>query len=359
FNDKYSGPVQPHHITKLVEVPFTSDGAEFNVLQDPNGGQAIDVGFLPTVDAPVPPAGSNVGANPSSLSNYKLHAVYPWEISYFPYNFKNPTVGPIFKQHYFRQAFQDLVDQEGIINGPLHGYGKVGIGPVADYPVTSYLSPTMAKKGDPWTLNIPEARSLLKDHGWTRPAGSTAPLSCTNPGPGANQCGPGVPAGAQLSFDFIYRSGQDFMESAARELESNASLVGINIHLTAEPFGQVVGTAFDPQHPGAWQLAEWGSWTYDPDYLPTGETLFATDAGNNAGGYSSPKNDSLIHDTLVAPTTKAFDQAMYNWQEYLANQLPVVYMPNRPVLTEVINGLDIGVQNSALTITPEMWFYRK
>jgi hypothetical protein len=33
-------------------------------------------------------------------------------------------------------------------------------------------------------------------------------------------------------------------------------------------------------------------------------------------------------------------------------------MPIRPVLNEVIKGLDVGVQNSALMITPEMWFYR-
>jgi hypothetical protein len=50
---------------------------------------------------------------------------------------------------------------------------------------------------------------------------------------------------------------------------------------------------------------------------------------------------------------------MYQWQNYLAGQLPVVYMPIRPQLTETIKGLDIGVQNSALMITPEMWFYRQ
>jgi hypothetical protein len=49
---------------------------------------------------------------------------------------------------------------------------------------------------------------------------------------------------------------------------------------------------------------------------------------------------------------------MYAWQVYEAAQLPVVYMPIRPVLNETIKGLDIGVQNSALMITPEMWFYR-
>jgi hypothetical protein len=50
---------------------------------------------------------------------------------------------------------------------------------------------------------------------------------------------------------------------------------------------------------------------------------------------------------------------MYNWENYLAYQLPVVYMPNAATLIETINGLDIGPQNSALMITPEMWFYRQ
>jgi peptide/nickel transport system substrate-binding protein len=356
FNDKYSGPVVPHHITKLIEVPFTTESSEYNVLQDPSGSQVVDFGYLPTVDAPVPPAGANVGSNPGSLPNYTLGAVYPWEIAYFPYDYNNPTSGPIFKQLYFRQAFQQLVDQEGVINGPLHGYGKAGIGPVADYPVTNYLSPTLAKAGDPWTLNIPAAKALLKNHGWTQPSGG-GPLTCTDPGSGPHQCGAGVQPGVALNFNFIYASGQDFMESAARELASNASLAGIQINLTAEPFDNVVGTAFDPTDT-SWDLAEWGAWTYDPDYLPTGETLFATNALNNAGGYTDPHNDSLITATLEARTPSAFTQAMYAWQDYEAAQLPVVYMPIRPVLNETIKGLDIGVQNSALMITPEMWFYR-
>jgi peptide/nickel transport system substrate-binding protein len=337
-------------------VPFTTEGAEYNVLQDPSGSQLIDVGYLPTVDAPVPPAGANVGSNPGSLSSYSLNAVYPWEIAYFPYDYNNPTTGPIFKQLYFRQAFQDLVDQEGVINGPLHGYGKAGIGPVADYPVTNYLSPTLAKNGDPWTLNIPAARKALTSHGWRQQAAGQ-PMTCVNPGSGQNQCGPGVTAGAVLSFNFIYASGQDFMESAARELESNASLAGIQINLFPESFDDVVGTAFSTKDT-SWDLAEWGSWTYDPDYLPTGETLFATGAPNNAGGYSDSINDRLTTATVQARTPTEFTQAMYSWQNYLAAQLPVVYMPIRPVLNEVIKGLDIGVQNSALMITPEMWFYR-
>ncbi len=356
FNTKYSGPVAPHHITKFVEVPFTTEAAEYNVLQDPVGTQAIDVGYLPTVDAPVPPAGENTGANPSSLSDYSLTAVYPWEISYFPYNFNNPTAGPIFSQLYFRQAFQDLVDQEGVINGPMHGYGKVVTGPVSDYPQTSYLSPQLAREGDPWTLNIPKAKALLASHGWVS-GGSGKPLVCGNPGTGPHQCGAGVQAGSSLTFQLMYATGVDYMESSARELASNASLAGIQINLDALPFNDVTSAAFTPTDHD-WQLAEWGSWTYDPDYLPTGETLFLGGSADNAGNYNNPTNNALIGATLQARTPSQFETAMYNWQNYVAPQLPVVYMPNTPSLVETIKGLDIGPQNTALTITPEMWFYK-
>jgi peptide/nickel transport system substrate-binding protein len=356
FNTRYSGPVAPHHITKFVEVPFTTESSEYNVLQDPVGSQALDVGYLPTVDAPVPPPGANVGPNPSSMSDYSLTAIYPWEISYFPYNFDNPVDGPIFKQLYFREAFQELVDEEGVINGPLHGYGKVVTGPVSDYPATNYLSPQLARAGDPWTLNIPKARQTLLSHGWVS-QGAGQPLTCGSPGSGPNECGAGVPAGFPLKFTLMYATGIDAMESSSRELESNASLAGIQLTLDPEPFNTVTGDAFTPGTD--WQLAEWGAWTYDPDYLPTGETLFLAGSANNAGDYNNTENNTLIGDTLQANSPSQFQSAMYNWENYLAYQLPVVYMPNAATLIETINGLDIGPQNSALMITPEMWFYRQ
>jgi peptide/nickel transport system substrate-binding protein len=355
FNTKYSGPVARNHITKFIEVPFTTESAEYNVLQDPVGSQTIDVGYLPTVDAPVPPPGSNVGPNPSTLSDYALTVVYPWGLEYFPYNFSNPAVGPIFSQLYFRQAFQQLVDQEGVIAGPLHGYGKIDTGPVATYPVTSYLSPQLAKAGDPWTLNIPAARALLKAHGWVTNTNGTD--TCGNPGTGPGECGAGVAAGTPLSFTLDYASGNDALQSSVRELASNASLAGIQITLDEEPFNTVTGTAFTPGT--SWELAEWGGWTYDPDYLPTGETLFLNGSVNNAGSYDNAENNALIGDTLKARTPSEFDAAMYTWENYLSSQLPVVYTPNAANLTETIKGLDIGPQNSALTITPELWFYRQ
>lgn len=357
YNKAYGGQVTSGHITTFIEVPFTSEQAEYNVLQDPTGNQTVDVGYLPTVDAPVPPAGANVGANPPTLSNYQLSAQYAWQLSYMPYNFRNDTgQGAIFDQLYFRQAFQSLVDQEGVISGPLHGYGKPTVGPVASYPLTKYLSPQIQAAGDPWTLSISRAESLLSSHGWTVTANGTD--TCSRPGTGTNECGASIPAGTPLKLSLIYANGIDWMESAMRELASNAALAGIQVSLTAESFNDVVDAAFDPSN-RSWQLAAWGEWTYSPDYLPTGDELFQGNAINNAGDYDNATNNQLITDTLQARTPAEFDKAMYTWENYLAGQLPVVYEPDEATLVETIKGLDIGPQNSADTITPEDWHYLK
>jgi peptide/nickel transport system substrate-binding protein len=357
YNNRYSGPAAKNHVNTFVELPFTTEQAEYNVLQDPTPDQTIDVGYLPTVDAPVPPAGANVGSNPRSLTGYQLSALYPWELSYFPYNFNNNTgQGAIFRQLYFRQVFQELVDQEGVINGPLHGYGKPNIGPVSAFPQTKFLAPELAAHGDRSPLNITSAKGTLASRGWV--THKSGPDTCGRAGSGLSQCGAGIKAGMPLTFTLMYATGIDWMESAVRELASNASLAGITVKLDPESFGTVVTDAFTPSN-HKWQLADWGSWTYQPDYLPTGDVLFEDTSPNNAGGYNSPRNNALITDTLEAGTSGQFYKAMYNWQTYLASQLPVVWQPNTATLVETINGLSIGPQNSALTIMPEMWHYQQ
>jgi peptide/nickel transport system substrate-binding protein len=357
INSRYSGHLPADHIDTLIELPFESEQAEFNVLQDP-GRQPVDVGYLPTVDAPVPPPGAQTGGNPATLSNYKITAVYPWALSYFPYNYKDPTAGPIFSQQYFRESFQTLVDQEGVIDGPLHGYGKATIGPVADYPSTQYLSKKVQDAGDQWELNLPKAESLLKSHGWSIVPGGVD--KCISPGPGPSNCGPGIKGGAELKFNLVYASGIDWMYSATRELQSNAQLAGIQIKATAESAGDVVGAAFcTGSGCPSWQLAEWGAWTYSPDYLPTGEELFESSSVADAGLYNNSHNNALIQDTLQAATPAAFNKAMYTWQEWLAQQLPVVYEPNAATLVENVNDLYIGPQSTTLTINPEDWHYLK
>ena len=69
-NKKYSGPVKPK-LAAFQEVPFTTDSAEYDVLQSPSSSTKIDYGYLPPEDAPAKPAGRDDRRQPGA----RLHAV--------------------------------------------------------------------------------------------------------------------------------------------------------------------------------------------------------------------------------------------------------------------------------------------
>jgi peptide/nickel transport system substrate-binding protein len=105
-------------------------------------------------------------------------------------------------------------------------------------------------------------------------------------------------------------------------------------------------------------MGNWGGgWTFVPDYYPSGETLFLSGSGANSGGYSNAENDTLINDTLTSTSV----QALYTWQNYLAQQLPVIWQPNGVYqLTEVVNSLrGVIPQSTTLGINPEDWYFVK
>ncbi len=356
LNGSYSGPLPKDHISEFQEVPFTSEEAEYNVLQA-GGSQGLDVGYLPTVDAPVPPPGASVGQNP--VSGYRLQALYEWGLNYMPYNFapQDPQQA-VFHQLYFRKALQLLLNQAAIVEGPLHGYGQVSVGPVGDYPVTEYLSPR-GKQGDPFPYNPIQARTLLADHGWKVISGGTS--YCVNAGIGPSQCGKGVRLGAQLAISVLFATGNAWVQSSLLELKSNASDVGINITLNPATFDGVLNEVFGGCGTATtfkscqWQIADWGEgWSYVPDYLPTGDELFGSQSASNIGRYADHTNDVLIAKTLATSSL----QAMWSWEDYLAQQLPVVMQPLAPAaLVESVDTLQIGTLSPTLTITPEDWYY--
>jgi peptide/nickel transport system substrate-binding protein len=351
-NTAYSGPQKPH-LAKFEEVPFTTENAEYNVLQaGATGGQKIDVGYLPTTDAPTKPANATVGHNP--VNGYTLDPLYSWSINYFPLNFQSTTGnGPIIKQLYFREALQYLMNQAAVISGPLHGYGQLTVGPVGTYPPNPYLS-SQGKAGDPFPYNPAKAKQLLTSNGWTVvPNGTT---TCTDPA----KCGAGVKKGQALSFNLPYATGTTWIEQEMTQLQSNASQVGIKLSLSPRPFNQVTaisaGNCVVAHISCAWDMGNWGGgWTFVPDYYPSGETLFLSGSGANSGGYSNPQNDSMINATLTTNSTGPLD----TWQDFLAKQVPVIWQPNGVYeLTEITNNLrGVIPQSTTLNLNPENWYF--
>ncbi len=354
-NKSYAGPVKPR-LAAFEEVPFTTDAAEYDVLQSPSSSTKIDVGYLPQQDAPAKPANAAAGTNPLAAKGYTLDPWEIWGINYYVLNYQSTTGnGPIFKQLYFRQALAYLMNQAAVIAGPLRGYGTATVGPVPNTPATSFLSPK-GKQGSQFPYNPAKSKSLLTSHGWTVvPNGVT---TCANP----SLCGPGIKKGRGLSFNFPYATGISWIASEMTQLQSNAASVGIKLNLDAEPFNQVTDTAGGncvvTKSPCDWDMANWGGgWSFAPNFLPTGEELFQCAAVANSGGYCDTANDGLISKTLTSGNLSY----MYQWQDYLSAQLPVEWQPNADYqLTEVANNLKgVTPQSPTLDLTPENWYYVK
>jgi peptide/nickel transport system substrate-binding protein len=352
-NRAYSGPVRPR-LAAFEEVPFTTDAAEYDVLRSPNASTRIDVGYLPQQDAPRKPAGAAAGANPLAARGYTLAPWQVWGINYFVVNYQSTTgSAPIIRQLYFREALEDLVNQAAVVAGPLRGYGTTTNGPVADAPVTLFLSPR-GQAGDPFPYDPVQAKALLAGHGWAVVPGGVS--TCADPA----RCGPGVRKGQGLSFTLPYASGTAWIAAEMSELKSNAEAVGIRLNLIPEPFAQVLalagGNCVVAKTPCDWDMANWGGgWSFAPDFEPTGEELFECGAIANSGGFCDRANDAMIYQTLISGNMRY----MYSWQDYLAAQLPVLWQPNADYqLTEIADNLKgVTPQSPTLSITPESWYF--
>ncbi len=333
-NPSYSGPNKPTY-KEFIEKPFTTATAIFSALV----GGTVDLGALPFTDVTTPATppskpsqttkpGKN---NPRLKTNYNLVPSYRWGINYFPENFNSVgdtgNAGAIFKQLYVRQALQLLVDQELYIERILRGYGVPTYGPVPVWPHNPYSSSYEEK--NPYSYNPGKAKSLLADHGWKVVA--TGVSTCKKPGTGAGECGKGIPKGAKLDFTLQYISGTK-AETALMDAEKSSwAKVGLRVNLSSADFDAVISAAV-PCHGSSckWTMQNWGGgWIFAPDYYPTGEEIFATGAGSNAGDFTTATNNTLIKQT---DTTSVGLTSYENW---LTAKLPVVWQPEIVTINEI------------------------
>jgi peptide/nickel transport system substrate-binding protein len=281
-----------------------------------------------------------------------------YSIHYFPLNFNNPTVaGSIFKQLYFRQALQHTVDQDSAIKDVYKGYGYRTNGPVPALPDSKLVSP--GQRSNPYPFNTDQARELLSANGWDVRA---LPGRCVNPGAGSGQCGAGIAQGDKLSFNMDYAAGHPSLTQIMEKLKSNAAEAGIEINLSAVTGSTIASddTTCTPSAstPCMWQMADWnGGWIYGPGYYPTGEDLYQTGAAVNFGSYSDPQADALISKTVTSDSLGD----LYSYEDYVAKQVPVIWMPNFDLsLLEVANNLKgVAPLNPYGSLNPEDWYYVK
>lgn len=340
-NKAYSGPNKPH-LAKFVEEPFTSDSTELNVIRS---GTTIDYGYLPIQEVAQENALKNTG--------YTVAPWKEWGTNFVALNFNQPTSGPLIKQLYLRQAMQSLVNQPSYVQGPLRGTGSVNSGPIMTGSFLPSYDSSQTLPYDP-----AKAKSLLSSHGWTVTPNGTS--TCTSPGTAANQCGTGISAGAKLQFNVEYSSGLVTVDQEMQAMKSDFSSVGMTLNLSQAPFNTVIADAA-PCKAGAgasdckWQIINWGGgWIYGIDPYPSGDQLFQTGSGSNYGGFSDPQADTLIN----AAVHHNDPSALSSLANYLANRVPVLWMPTQlyriSVISNHLSGVDTK-QSPILSLTPEDW----
>jgi peptide/nickel transport system substrate-binding protein len=342
-NKSYTGPGKPQ-IGRFEEVPFTSTTAEFDALRS---GE-LDYGYLPSEDL-------------SQKSYFTSHdyTVVKWPdfgFNAFFLNFTNPTVGPIFKQLYVRQAMQDLINQNQISKDVYHGQAFPTYGPVPITPKSTYLSQALLK--NPYPYSVSNAKKLLSSHGWSIHVDGID--TCIKPGTGSGECGVGISKGEALNFTEEVGSGSAPFTAEVEDMQSSWSQAGIHVNLKQESEAQIYSSLGTCQNGNAgckWEMANGGepggTGTYSPEYLPTPGPWFATNGANNVQGYSNPELDALVAKTYVNSSTAAIRAA----SAYTGKQLPALWQPDYPYQLSVISKKLHGAipQDPNLNLYPQDW----
>jgi peptide/nickel transport system substrate-binding protein len=327
-NPSYSGP-QSAQARFVKEIAYTSEAQEKSDLESGK----IDIGYLEPTDltqpAPKPDApGPNLG---SLNANYRLSVVTPYAFDFAQMNFtsSNP-LQPEFQQLYIRQALQESIDQASIVRTVDDNYGVTEDSPMPLTAPTSFgRQPTNS-----YPFNLTTAKTLLTSHGWTDEAGV---MTCTSPGTTATHCGVNIAAGAQLKFTLMYVTGDATVDSTVNLISTDWNAIGIAVTVTANTLNNLAiectSTSTTP-----WSICWSGdSWTYEPNYYPSGEQMFVSGASANAGGYTDPQMNALVAaDTRGKSTLSAFAQ-------YAANQLPVLFLPTQESIIETSRSLDSSI----------------
>ncbi len=357
-NLSYSGPNKPK-IKEYVDKTYTTLGAEYNAL----ASGALDIGQLPPTEITAPAAKEGQAGvapvigknNPRLASSYVMSPLFLWGVNYFPYNFKSTAdtgnAGPIFKQLYFRQAVQHLVNQTLYVARVDKGYGEPIYGPVPNLPKNPALSKTELK--NPYPYSVPTAKRLLSSHGWKVVPNGVS--TCQKPGTGTGECGAGIKKGAKLSFTLQYVSGTKTITTLMNAERSSWEQAGVRMNLSTATFNTVIGSATPCPKGCSWEFENWGAgWEYYPDLYPAGTSIMATGGGSNFGDWSTKTSTVLIRKTVTGSTN------LFKYENWEQKKLPVIWQPQRVALYEVHKGLSGVLPMDPLnTQTPATFVWKR
>ncbi|HUY97779.1 MAG TPA: ABC transporter substrate-binding protein [Verrucomicrobiae bacterium] len=343
-NPHYSGTHKPRY-KQFVEVPFTSDAAEFNALE---AGQ-LDYGYVPLNDLSTIPALKRKG--------YKIEYWAQDTMGGLLLNYAPKNVGlPIVRQLYVRQALTHLVDMSAIERVFEHGTGSYAAGPIPN-PGGTNPEVTAYARHDPYPFSVKAAKSLLSSHGWkVVPNGTT---TCAHPGTTPTTCGLGVRKGMPLQLSFVTNESTALNSGVTQLLKSDFSLAGIQLLIKSVPAAQIQAQTSScawPSKTCSWQME------YFLEFWPLGWPgflgAFSAPFGCNSNmWWCNPETQRLInavHDSSSPSALAAFEN-------YIAKEQPMIFLPIPVYRVSAVrkNLQGTAPQDPYLDLYPQDWYYSK
>lgn len=333
-NPDYSGSDTPT-LSEFVELPFANATDEVDAL----AAGEVDVGYVPFGLLADRAILRGAGFNLTPWVGLDLAGLIP--------NLTNRAVAPLLDQTYVRQALQELIDQSDLVSAVYAGYASPNDGPVPLAPAGNpYVSP--AEIADPFAFSTSKAAALLADHGWQ--VGLPGhPATCAE----ASACGPGITKGETLTLDLAYPTGDPSLAEEVEVIKSAAIQAGVVLNLKPSSPTAFAAEIKPCTTTCSWELATHQGYPYKIE--PTGENLFVKGAAGDLGGYDSATNVANVAATLHDNQPTAF----YRYEDYLATQLPWIWLPAPDYqLTEVTSSLQgVTPQDAYLYLSPQDWAY--
>ena len=277
-------------------------------------------------------------------------------------NFKDRTghFAQIIKQLYVRQALAHLIDQPAYVKYIFKGAASVNYGPVPSVPSNPYAPGNNRTEHGPYPYSPSESASLLRAHGWR--VVRNGQTTCRRVGSGPGECGAGIPAGTPLKFNWVdlpaSQSATSVAEGQALAAEAK-SAAGIDVELETKPFNFQIANYDDANRSGArnrddWAIANNGGFFYD--FYPTSSGVFDTRGVFNAGGFTDPRADRLIDDSVYGSDPGAVTRE----GAYLTERLPVLFLPqsgNVYAVSKRVGGAADGFGALTLqSLAPQYWY---
>ncbi len=211
-----------------------------------------------------------------------------------------------------RQAVQDAISQARIIGLAMHGQGDPVYNSVPPEPA-SFLSPAARAGNYPVGYDPQKARALLRQAGFS---------------PGAD--GIMQKNGVPLSFTILVPAGQELRIEIAESIQQDLRAAGIEMKVHQVEFNQVLALLVGA--PEKWQAILLATTI---SAYPTGESSFVSGAYYNNNGYTDPTMDKLV----TASTDLPGMNGLFAYEDYVAAQQPVIFLPVEKYSVLVRNGL--------------------